>query len=134
MDDEEYDKKLSKTVMNKCKCAYFWYFLAGLGVEINCKKLLERYNILMILNCLSEAEYVTNEQQAELSSLTAEVGRTIITTHDITSIFDCLPYLQDPHTVVLDKCFLGTHSVEQLSRYLAVGPLSNDHSGIKNLR
>ena len=134
MDDEEYDKKLSEAVMNKCKCPYFWYFLAGLGVEINCKKLLERYNILMILNCLSEAEYVTNEQQAELSSLTAEVGRTIITTRDITSIFDCLPYLQDPHTVVLDKCFLGTHSVKQLSRYLAVGPLSNDHSGIKNLR
>ena len=137
MDDEvkeEGDKKLSKAVMNKSKCAYFWYFLAGLGVEINCKKLLERYDILMILNCLSEAEYVTDEQQAELSFLKAEVGKTIVTTRDIHSIFHCLPYLQDPHTVVLDKCFVGTRSVKQLSRYLAVGPLSNDHSGIKKLR
>ena len=137
MDDEvkeEDDKKLSKAVMNKCKCPYFWYFLAGLGVEINCKKLLERYNILMILNCLSEAEYVTNEQQVKLSSLTAEVGKTIVTTLDIHSIFHCLPYLQDPHTVVLDKCFLGTRAVKQLSRYLAVEPLSNGHSSLKNLR
>ena len=134
MDDKEDDKKLSEAVTNKCKCAYFWYFLAGLGVEINCKKLLEQYNILMILNCLSEAEYVTNEQQAELSSLTAEISRTIVITHDIPSIFHCLPYLQDPHTAVLDKCFVGAHAVKQLSRYLAVGPLSNDHSGIKSFR
>ena len=131
---EEDDKKLGKVVMNKGRCAFFWYFLAGLGVEINCKKLLERYDILMVANCLSEAEYVTDEQQAELSSLRAEIDRTVVTTHDIHSILHSLPYLKDPHTLVLDNCFLGVHVLKQLLRYLAMDFWGDDHHGIRHLR
>ena len=131
---EEDDKKLDKVVLNKGKCAFFWYFLAGLGVEINYKKLLERYDILMVTNCLSEAEYMTDEQQAELSSLRAEVDRTVVTTHDIHSILHSLPYLQDPHTVVLNKCFLGVHVLKQFLRYLGVDFWGDDHHGIRHLR
>ena len=120
--------------LDKNRFTYFWYFLAGLGVKMDCKKLLGRWNVLMILNCLSEAEYVTDEQQAELSSLRAEVDRTVVTTHDIHSILHSLPYLQDPHTVVLDKCFLGAHAVKQLLRYLAVDFRGDDHHGIRHLR
>ena len=120
--------------LDKNRFAYFWYFLAGLGGKTDCKKLLQQWNVLMILNCLSEAEYVTDEQQAELSSLTAEVGRAVVTTHDTHSILHCLPYLQDSHEVVLDKCFLGTHAVKQLLRYLAVDFWSDDHHAIRHLR
>ena len=115
---------------------YFWYFLAGFGVETNSNKLLKQYykrNILKTTNCLAEAEYVTPEQQADLSSLTAEVSRTVVTTRDIHSILHCLPYLNNPHAVVLNKCFLGTQAIRELSRFLAVDSWTNEYSGIKHL-
>ena len=31
------------TIVDKNACAYFWYFLAGLGIEANCNKLLKQY-------------------------------------------------------------------------------------------
>ena len=112
------------------------YFLAGLGVETNCNKLLKLYyqsNILKTTNCLAEAENVTAKQQADLSSLTAKVSQTVLTTRDIHSILHCLPYMKDPYTVVLDKCILGTQAMRELSRFLAVDSWTNKYSGIKHL-
>ena len=116
--------------------AYFWNFLAGLGVVTNHMQLLRQYykgSTLKMTNCLSESGYVTAEQQADLSSLTAEVGRTVVTTHDIHSILHCLPHMKDPHTVVLDKCFLGKQAVREFSRFLATDTWTNDYSGITYL-
>ena len=115
---------------------YFWYFLAGLGVETNCNKLLNQYykkNILKTTNCLSEAEYVTAKQQADLSSLTARVSNRVVTTHDIHNILHCLPYMKDPFTVVLDKCLLGIQAIREFSRFLAADSWINEYSGIKHL-
>ena len=135
-------KKL--TLSGKDEFAYFWCFLAGLVGENDSKNLLKQYygeNALKLTNCLTEADYVTAEQQADLSTLTAEVGRTVITTRDIHSVLHCLPYMEDPHTVVLDNCFLGRQAARELSRFLAADSWSNIHiyrvigcySGIKHL-
>ena len=124
------------TTVDKNAYAYFWYFLAGFGVETNCNKLLKLYykrDILKATNCLSEAEYVTAEQQADLSFLTAEVSQRVVTTHDIHSILHCLPYMKDRYTVVLDKCFLRTQAMRELSRFLAADSWTNEYSGIKHL-
>ena len=134
-DDSIVDEDKDTTV-GKNAYAYFWYFLAGLGVETNCNKLLKKCykrDILKTTNCLSEAEYVTAEQQADLSSLTAEVSQRLVTTRDIHSILHCLPYMKDPYTVVLDKCFLGTQAMRELSRFLATDSWTNEYSGIKHL-
>ena len=130
------DKKLM--LSDKDEFAYFWCFLAGIVGESDSKNLLKQYygeNALKLTNCLTEADYVTAEQQADLSTLTAEVGRTVVTTRDIHSILHCLPYMQDPHTVVLDNCFLGRQAARELSRFLAADCWSNIHtySGIRHL-
>jgi len=116
---------------------YFWNFLAGLGVETNRMQLLKQHyqgNLLKMTNCLSENGYVTAEQQADLSSLTAKVPQTVVTTRDIHSLLHCLPYMQDPHTVVLDRCLLGAQAAREFSRFLAADSWSNDHSGIRLLQ
>ena len=127
-------KKLVKALKGSDK--YFWNFLAGLEVETNSMQLLKQYyqgSILKMTNCLSESGYVTAEQQILLFS-TAKVGRVVVTTHDIHSILHCLPYMKDPHTLVIYKCFLGTQAVRDLSKFLAANSWSNDHSGIRHLQ
>ena len=131
-DDSLVDKD-DDTTADEDAYAYFWYFLAGLGIDTNCNKLLKQYykkNILKTTNCLSEAEYVTAKQQADLSSLTAEVSQRVVTTRDIHSILHCLPYMKDPYTVVLENCFLGTQAIREFSRFLAGDSWTN---GIKHL-
>ena len=136
------DKKL--ILSDEDEFTYFWCFLAGLIGENDSKNLLKQYygrNVLKVTNCLTEADYVTAEQHADLSTLTAEVGKTAVTTRDIHSILHCLPYMQDPHTVVLDDCFLGRQAARELSRFLAADFWSNIHtysvirhySGIRHL-
>ena len=116
--------------------AYFWCFIAGLGAESNINNLLKQYykgNALRLTNCLAETEYVTAEQQTDLSSITNEICNAVITTRDIHSIFHCLPYMQDPHAVVLNKCFIGTQAVKEFSKFLVAGAWCGDHSGIRHL-
>ena len=84
-------------------------------------------------NCFSECAFVTAKQQESLSSVTAEVGRTVVTTRDILSILHCLPYMQDPYRVVFNETILGTQATEHFSRFLAADSWSNDYSGIKHL-
>ena len=110
-------KKIGKALKDKDAFAYFWH----------------KKNILKMKNCSSESEYVTAEQQADLSSLTAKVGRTVVTTCDIHSILHCLPYMKDLHTMVLDKCFLGTWGMRELSKFIAADSWTNDYSGIMHL-
>ena len=81
---------------------------------------------------ISESGYVTAEQQADLSSLTAEVGKIVVTVRNIHSLLYCLPYMQDSHTVVLNKSFMGTQAVRELSRFLAGDSWSDDYSGIRH--
>ena len=136
-------KKL--TLSDKDEFAYFWCFLAGLIAENDSKNLLKLYykrNTLKLTNCLTETDYVTAEQQADLSTITAEVGKTVVTTHDIHSLLHCLPYMKDRHTVVLDKCLLGTQAMREFSRFLAADSWSSIHtysvvmhySGIRHLQ
>ena len=116
--------------------AYFWNFLAGLGVVTSDMQLLRRYyegSTLKTTNCLSESGYLMAEQQGELTSLTAKVSQTVVTTRDIHSLLHCLQYMKDPHRVVLDKCFLGSQAVRELSRFLAADSWGNDH-GITDLQ
>ena len=120
----------------KDEFAYFWCFIAGLGAEANIKKLLKQYykgNALRLTNCLAETECVAADQQTDLSSLTSEVSSAVITTRDIHSILHCLPYTKDPHSVVLNKCFLGAQAVREFSKFLVAGAWRDDHSGIKHL-
>ena len=135
-EDDSIVVKDKNTTVDKNACAYCWYFFAGLGFETSCNKLLKQYykkNILRTTNCLSEAEYVTAKQQADLSSLTAEVSWRVVTTHDIHSILHCLPYMKDPYTVVLENCFLGTQAMREFSRFLVADSWTNEFSGIKHL-
>ena len=123
------------TIVDKNACAY-WYFLAGLGIEANCNKLLKQYykrNILKTTNCLSEVQSVTPKQQTDLFSLTAEVSQRIVTTHDIHSILHCLPYMKNPYKFVLDKCFLGMQAMREFTRFLAADSWTNGYSGIMHL-
>ena len=129
-------KKLDKALKNKNAFAYFWYFLAGHGVETESNKLLTQYyktNVKSMANCFSESAFMTAKQQENLSSETAEFGWTIVTTRDIHSILQCLPYMQDPYRVVFNESILGTQATEQFSRFLAADSWSNDYSGIKHL-
>ena len=103
-------KKLDKVLNDKNVFAYFWH-----------KK-----------NILFESGHVTASQQV-LSLQTAKVGRTVVTTCDINSILHCLPHMQDPHTMVLDKCHLGKQAVRELSKFLAADSWTNDYSGITHL-
>ena len=106
-------KKLDMALKDKDALTYFWY-----------KK--------NILRTRFESRYVTAEQQF-LSSITAEVGRTVVTTHDMLSVLCCLPYMQDSHTMVLNKSFLGTQTARELSRFLAADSWTNNYSGIAHL-
>ena len=122
---------VNDAIMNKDHFAYFWYFLAGLGVRSNSKMLLQKYhgrNTSRIINCVSESGYVTAEQQEDLASLTAEVSHRVVTTHDIHSILHCLRYMKEPHRVVLEKCFLGRQAARELSRFLAADSWSSIHT------
>ena len=128
--------KLNKALKYKNAFAYFWYFLAGHGVETDSNKLLEQYyktSVKRMTNCFSESAFMTAKQQENLSSETAEVGYTIVTTRDIQSILHCLPYMQDPYRVVFNETILGTQATEQFSRFLAADSWSSDYSGIKHL-
>ena len=131
------DPKISHNVLkDKDTFAYFWYFFAGLGVEAGSKELLKVYyqkNIFKVTNCLSEGGHFTAEHQTDLSSLRAEVPQGVVTTHSIHSILHCLPYMQNPHSVVFDKCLLGTQAAREFSRFLAADSWSNDYSGIRDL-
>ena len=127
-------KKLS--LRYKDEFAYFWCFIAGLGAETNITNLLKQYykgNALRLTDCLTETEYVTTEQQTDLSSLTTEVSSAVVTTRDIHSILHCLPHMQNPHVVVLNKCFLGAQAMREFSKFLVAGAWRDDHSGIKHL-
>ena len=129
-------KKIDKASIKGYAFVYFWYFLGGFGDEIASKQLLEEYyrrRILKITKCVSKTEYVTAKHRADPSCLTAEVGRTIVTTRDIHNILHCLPYMQDPHILVFNRCFLGTQAVRELSRFLATDSWTNDYSGITHL-
>ena len=130
------DHKILHCVLkDKDTFAYFWYFFAGLGVEAGSKEPMKQYyqrNILKVTNCLSETGHFTAKDQAYLSSLRAEVPQGVVTTHDIHSILHCLPYLQNPHAVVFDKCLLGTQAAREFSRFLAADSWSNDYSGIRD--
>ena len=106
-------KKLDKALKDKDAFTYFWY----------------KENVL---RTRFESGYVTGEQQF-LSSLSAEVGRTVVTTHDMLSFLCCLPYMQDSHTMVLNKSFLGTQTARELSRFLAADSWTNNYSGIAHL-
>ena len=107
-------KKLDKALKDKDAFTYFWY-----------KK--------NILRTRFESGYVTAKQQF-LSSITAEVGRTVVTTHDMLSFLHCLPYMQDSHIMVLNKSVLGTQAARELSRFLAADSWTNNYSGITHLR
>ena len=116
--------------------ACFYFFFAGLGVEATCKKQLNQYcqqNVLRMAKCLSESGSVTAEDRTHLSFVTAELSQTVITTCDVHSILHCLPWMQDPHVVLFNKCFLGLQAVKELSRFLAVDAWNVYHSGIRHL-
>ena len=106
-------KKLDKALKDKDAFTYFWY-----------KK--------NILRTRFESGYVTAKQQF-LSSISAEVGTSVVTTHDMLSFLHCLPYMQDSHTMVLNKSVLGTQAARELSRFLAADSWTNDYSGITHL-
>ena len=124
-------EKIDETLSNVDAYEYFWLFFAGLEVETDSEQLLQQFhkmNVLTITKCVSESGYLTARQQASLSTLTAEVSRTVATTRDIHSVLHCLPYMKNPHTMVLNKCFLGTQAVKELSRFLATDSWSNVHT------
>ena len=130
------DKKRHKAMRNKNRHTYYWYFLAGLGIKTDSQQLLKQYyqrNVSKMTNCLSESGYMTAEQQAELSFLTAKVSQGVVTTHDIHSILHCLPYMQDPHRVALEKCLLGAQAMREFSKFLAANSWRLNYSGIKHL-
>ena len=106
-------KKLDTALKDKDVFTYFWY-------KMN------------VLKTRFESGYVTAEQQV-LSSITAEVGATVVTTHDMLSFIHCLPYMQDSHTIVLNKSFLGTQAARDLSQFLAADSWINNYSGITHL-
>ena len=106
-------KKLDKALKDKDAFAYFWY----------------KSNII---RTRFESGYVTTEQQF-ISSLSAEVGRTVVTTHDMLSFLCWLPYMQDSDTMVLNRSFLGTQTARELSRFLAADSWTNNYSGIAHL-
>ena len=105
--------KLDKALKDKDAFTYFWY-----------KK--------NILRTRFESGYVAAKQQF-LSSITAEVGMSVVTTHDMLSFLHCLPYMQDSHIMVLNKSVLGTQAARELSRFLAADSWTNDYSGITHL-
>ena len=87
-------KKLDKALKDRNASAYFWYFLAGYGVESDSNKLLKQYyekNVIKMTNCFSECAFVTAKQQENLSSVTAEVGMTVVTTRDSSVFFTVFP-------------------------------------------
>ena len=106
--------KPDKALKDKDAFTYFWY-----------KK--------NILKARFESGYVTAEQQV-LSSIAAEVSMSVVTTHDMLSFLRCLPYMQDSHTMVLNKSFLGTQAAKELSRFLSAVSWTNNYSGIAHLR
>ena len=123
---------------------YLGYFLLSLETFLNTghKKLdtsLKDKNAFTyfcykknILKTRFESRYVTAEQQV-LSTITAKVGMSVVTTLDVLSFLHCLPYMQDSHTIVLNKSFLGTQAARQLSRFLAADSWIDDYSGITHL-
>ena len=106
-------KKLDKALKDKDAFTYFWY-----------KK--------NILKTKFESGYVTAEQHV-LSSTTAEVGMSVVTTLDMLSVLHCLPYMKDSHTIVLNKSLLGTQATRELSRFLAADSWNDDYNGITHL-
>ena len=127
-------KNLDKALKDKNTSAYFWYFLAGHGVETN--ELLKQHyekGVIKMTNCFSESVFVTAKEQANLSSVTAEVGRTVVTTRDIHSILHCLPYMKDPYRVMFNESILGIQATKHFSRFLAADTWNKDYSGIKHL-
>ena len=104
-------KELDKALKDMDAFLYFW----------------NKRNALEIIR----SEHGTAKQQADLPSLTAEVSKTVVTSCDIHSLLYCLPYMHDPHTVVLDKCFIGTQAAREFSRFLVADSWT---AGIKHLQ
>ena len=123
-------------IFGKESFTYFWYFLAGLGVETNSEKLLKLYyqnDLLKVTNCAYENGYATAKQQADLISHKVEVIGRVVTTRDIHSILHCLPYMHGTHSVMFNKCYMGTQAAKELAKFLAAGSWSNDNRGIWQL-
>ena len=82
---------------------YFYQFLARYGPDrLNdsaIQYLKAHYNdsILRLSNCLYEAGQATPEEVELISSMTAEVSDTAVTTGDIHSILLCLKFTKEPH-------------------------------------
>jgi len=135
------------TAQSKCKVYnaklkisnYFYQFLAGHGLErlndFARQRLKVHYNdsILRLSNCLYEAGEATPEEMELLSSMTAEVSDTAVTTGDIHSILLCLKFTQQPHRLSLSHCVLGDLALKMISRHLAAC-LMTDGSKLTELR
>ena len=127
---------------------YFYQFLTGRGSD-KLPKLVKKHlkihyedSILRLSNCLYEAGEASPEEVELLSSMTAAVSDTAVTTGDIHSILHCLKFTQDPHstltpvsylTVSLSNCVLGTSALKLISRHLAAC-LVTDGSRLIELR
>ena len=104
---------------------YFYEFLTGHGSDKLQKRVKERLkihykdDILRLSNCLCEAGEASPEEVELLSSMTAAVSDTAVTTGDIHSILQCLEFTQDPHRLSLSHCVLGTSALKMISRHLA---------------
>ena len=104
---------------------YFYQFLTGHGLgrfyDLVKEHLKIHYkdNILRLSNCLYEAGETSPEEVELLSSMTAAVSDTAVTTGDIHSILHCLKFTQDPHRLSLSHCVLGTSALKLISRHLA---------------
>jgi len=104
---------------------YFYQFLAGYGPDrlndFARQHLKTHYNdsILKLSNCLYEAGEATPEEMELLSSMTAEVSDTAVTTGDIHSILLCLKFAHDPHRLSLSHCVLGALAFKMILRHLA---------------
>ena len=110
---------------------YFYQFLAGHGTDVlYAKQRLKIHyedSILRLSNCLYEAGEASPEEVELLSSMTAEVSDTAVTTGDIHSILHCLKFTQDPHRLSLSNCVLGTLALKLISRHLAACLVTDDN-------
>ena len=104
---------------------YFYQFLAGHGPDKLYYLVKEHFklhykdNILRLSNCLYEAGEASPEEVKLLSSMTAAVSDTVVTTGDIHSILHCLKFTEGPHRLSLSNCLLGTLALKMISRHLA---------------
>ena len=97
---------------------YFYQFLAGYGPDrlndFARQHLKTHYynSILKLSNCLYEAGEATPEEMELLTSMTAEVSDTVVTTGDIHSILLCLKFTQKPHRLSLFSLCSGSFGIQ----------------------